>query len=213
MGSTRRGRRNDRSGALYAFDGAWAAQRRGPLAGADEAGRGALAGPIFAAAVVLDEGDLVAGLDDSKALPEGEREGLFRDVVGAARALSVVAFPAWWIDRHGVGAANREALGRALEAVSPFAGCSLADGNLKLGPSVECLPRADGKSAAVAAASIVAKVLRDGAMRALAEAHPSYGFERNRGYGTRTHRLSLHEVGPCRVHRLSYAGVVAEGAD
>jgi len=73
---------------------------------------------------------------------------------------------------------------------------------------VECLPGADGKSAAVAAASVVAKVLRDGAMRALDEAHPEYGFEHNRGYGTLQHRLSLREAGPCRVHRLSFAGVV-----
>lgn len=210
MVSTRRGRRVDRSGALYAFDGAWVAERRPPLAGADEAGRGALAGPIFAAAVVLGEEE-IAGLDDSKALPEGVREELFREVVGAARALSVVAFPAWWIDEFGLGAANREALGRALASVAPFAGCTLADGNLKLGEGIECLPRADTQSAAVAAASVVAKVVRDGAMRALTEMHPAYGFERNRGYGTQAHRLSLREVGPCRVHRLSYAGVVAEG--
>jgi ribonuclease HII len=71
------------------------------------------------------------------------------------------------------------------------------------------LPRADGKSAAVAGASVVAKVLRDGAMRALAEEHPGYDFERNRGYGTPEHRSSLRELGPCRVHRLSYAGVTA----
>lgn len=209
MGSASRERRTERSDALYAFDGAWVAGRRSPLAGADEAGRGALAGPIFAAAVVLGE-DEVAGLDDSKAVSGSVREELFREVAGVARAVSVVAFPAWWIDQFGVGAANREALGRALEYVAPFAGCSLADGNLKLGEGVESLPRADAQSAAVAAASVVAKVLRDGAMRALSEAYPAYGFERNRGYGTLAHRLSLREAGPCRVHRLSYAGVLAE---
>jgi ribonuclease HII len=210
LGSGLRGRRDDSSEALYAFDSAWVSERRGPLAGADEAGRGALAGPIFAAAVVLGEGEIVAGLDDSKALGEGLREELFREVVDRARAISVVAYPAWWIDAHGVGTANREALRRALESVAPFSGCSLADGNLKLGPKVECLPRADGRSAAVAAASVVAKVLRDGAMCSLAEMHQSYGFERNRGYGTQAHRSSLKRVGPCRVHRVSYAGVAAE---
>ena len=207
MVSSRGGRRADGGDALYAFDGAWTARRGGPLAGADEAGRGALAGPIFASAVVLSEDQIVVGIDDSKALGEAVREEMFREVVGAARALSVVAFPAWWIDEHGLGAANREALARALDAVSAFAGCSLADGNLKLGPTVECLPRADGASAAVAAASVVAKVLRDGAMRELCGAYPSYGFGRNRGYGTQAHRAALREVGPCRVHRLSYAGV------
>jgi len=197
----------DRSGALYAFDAAFRAERGAvPLAGADEAGRGALAGPIVAAAVVLGEGE-VADLDDSKALSAHRREALLGEVLGSATAVSVVTFPAWWIDAHGVGRANVEALRRALERVAPPGGCRLADGVLKLGPGIECLPRADGTSAAVAAASVVAKVLRDGAMRALAEEHAHYGFERNAGYGTALHRAALREVGPCRVHRLSYAGV------
>ena len=202
---TTTGRRSE-SGALYAFDAAWIAKRGGPLAGADEAGRGALAGPLVAAAVVLGEGE-IHGINDSKALCEDLREEMFGEVLGMARALSVVSFPAWWIDRHGVGEANKEALRRALEGVRPYSGCVLADGNLKLGPEVECLPRVDSKSAAVAAASVVAKVLRDGAMRALAREHPGYGFERNRGYGTQEHRRFLGEAGPCQVHRLSYAGV------
>jgi ribonuclease HII len=202
---TSRGRRSD-SGALYSFDAAWIAERSGPLAGADEAGRGALAGPLVAAAVVLGEGE-IQGINDSKALRAGLREELYREVLEGAGAVSVVSFPAWWIDRHGMGTANKEALRRVLEDVRQYAGCVLADGNLRLGPEVECLPRADGMSAAVAAASVVAKVLRDGAMRAVARKHPGYGFERNRGYGTPEHRMSLREAGPCRVHRLSYAGV------
>ena len=205
---TSRGRRAD-SGALYAFDAAWVAERAGrgeSLAGADEAGRGALAGPLVAAAVVLGEAQ-IRGINDSKVLDERLREELFGEVIEGARALCVVSFPAWWIDRYGVGTANKEALWRSLEGVRQHAGCVLADGNLKLGVEVDCLPRADGVSAAVAAASVVAKVLRDGAMRALAREHPGYGFERNRGYGTSEHRSVLREVGPCRVHRLSYSGV------
>jgi ribonuclease HII len=198
--------RHSKCDTLYAFDAAWVADRRGLLAGADEAGRGALAGPLLAAAVVLGE-DQIPGLNDSKLLGPKLREAIYRKVLEGADAVCVVAFPAWWIDRHGVGAANKEALGRALEELSSYSGCALADGNLKLGPGMESLPRADGKSAAVAAASVVAKVLRDGAMRALAGEHTGYGFERNRGYGTPEHRLSLREVGPCGVHRLSYAGV------
>jgi ribonuclease HII len=192
---------------LYAFDAAWILERRPPLAGTDEAGRGALAGPLVAAAVVLGEGE-ISDLDDSKLLNPSLRERLLSEVLRRAEAVSAVTFPAWWIDRFGVGQANREALLRALALLAPHAGCSLADGNLALGPEIECLPRADGKSAAVAAASIVAKVLRDGAMRALADEHTGYGFERNCGYGTPEHRLALSELGPCRVHRLSYAGVV-----
>jgi len=201
---TRNGSHKETS--LYAFDAAWVAERRSPLAGADEAGRGALAGPLVAAAVVLGEGE-ISGLNDSKALSADLRESVFAEVLRGARAVSVVSFPAWWIDEFGVGPANREALRRALELLEPHSGCGLADGKLALGPRVECLPRADGASAAVAAASVVAKVLRDGAMRALAGEHAGYGFERNCGYGTPEHRLALARIGPCRVHRLSYAGV------
>jgi ribonuclease HII len=198
--------RSLKSGPLYAFDAAWVLERCPPLAGADEAGRGALAGPLVAAAVVLGETELPE-LDDSKALPPGLRERLLGEVMADAEAISVVAVPAWWIDRFGVGRANREALGRALALLAPHAGCTLADGNLTLGPEMECLPRADGTSAAVAAASVVSKVLRDGAMRALAIEHTGYGFEKNCGYGTPEHRIALAQLGPCRVHRLSYAGV------
>jgi ribonuclease HII len=166
-----------------------------------------LAGPLCAAAVVLGEEE-IPGINDSKALSARVREELYGEVLEGARAVCVVTFPAWWIDRHGVGTVNKEALRRVLEGLVPYSGCVLADGNLRLGPEVECLPGADGKSAAVAAASVVAKVLRDGAMRALDEAHPEYGFKHNRGYGTPQHRMSLREAGPCRVHRLSYAGVV-----
>ncbi|QIN82955.1 ribonuclease HII [Rubrobacter tropicus] len=192
---------------LYAFDAAWTLDRGGPLAGADEAGRGALAGPLVAAAVVLGETQL-SEVNDSKTLRAGRREAVFADVLRRAEAVSVVAFPAWWIDRHGVGRANREALTRVIEALRSRARCALADGNLKLGPDVECLPRADTRSAAVAAASVVAKVLRDGAMRELASTHSAYGFERHAGYGTEHHRAALARYGPCRVHRLSYAGVL-----
>lgn len=207
MPEDKRGRRRtDPSGALYAFDASFVSGGCGPLAGADEAGRGALAGPLVAAAVILGE-ERLSGLNDSKALRPSVREELFRSIAGSARALAVVSFPAWWIDLHGVGLANREALSRALGTLSPYAGHALADGKLRLGPGVASLPRADGTSAAVAAGSVVAKVLRDHAMRMLDEEHPGYGFERNRGYGTLEHRLILQEAGPCRVHRLSYAGV------
>lgn len=192
--------------SLYAFDAVWLLQREGPLAGADEAGRGALAGPLVAAAAILGE-EVVREIRDSKLLSESARERLLGEVLRCARAVSVVAFPAWWIDRHGLGLANREALRRAISLLDPHAGCGLVDGNLRLGSEIECLPRADATSATVAAASIVAKVLRDHAMRALADEYGTYGFERNRGYGTLEHRRALAEVGPCRVHRMSYAGV------
>lgn len=195
-----------RNGSLYAFDAAWVVGRLAPLAGADEAGRGALAGPLFAAAAVLGEAE-IPDVDDSKVLNPATRDRVFERILGRSLALSTVALPAWWIDRHGVGRANREALRRAIALLEPHAGCGLADGNLRLGEGIECLPAADAKSAAVAAASVLAKVLRDHAMHALASVHAGYGFERNRGYGTAEHRLALTELGPCRVHRLTYAGV------
>lgn len=196
----------DGGSTLYAFDAAWTLECGGPLAGADEAGRGAFAGPLVAAGVVL--GDMeISRLADSKTLSPARRKNVCEEVISNADALSVTAFPAWWIDRFGLGLANKQALQKAIELLGSRAGCSLADGKLDLGPEIECLPRADGCSAAVAAAGVVAKVLRDNAMGSLAERHHKYGFERNRGYGTQEHRLALSEVGPCRVHRLSYAGV------
>jgi ribonuclease HII len=165
-----------------------------------------LAGPLVAAAVVLGDAE-ISGINDSKLLRPALRGKIFGALLRRAEAVSILAYPAWWIDRHGVGPANREALRRALESLKSRAGCGLADGNLALGPDIECLPRADARSAAVAAASVVAKVVRDDAMRALSETHTGYGFGRNRGYGTPEHRLALSELGPCRVHRLSYAGV------
>jgi ribonuclease HII len=148
-------------------------------------------------------------LGDSKTLRPALREEVYARVLEGAEALSVVSLPAWWIDRFGMGSANREALARALQALEGRTGCSLADGNLRLEDGIECLPRADARSAAVAAASVVAKVLRDAAMRDLSGKYPGYGFERNRGYGTTEHRAALSERGPCRVHRLSYAGVAS----
>ncbi|MGB3632912.1 MAG: ribonuclease HII [Rubrobacteraceae bacterium] len=192
--------------ALYAFDAAWTLERGGPLAGADEAGRGAFAGPLVAAGVILGSNE-VSNLADSKTLTPALREQVCGEVLLNADALAVTAFPAWWIDHFGLGLANKQALQRSIELLGSRSGCSLADGKLRLGPEIECLPRADGSSAAVAAASVVAKVLRDNAMLSLSERHDKYGFERNRGYGTREHRLALSEVGPCRVHRLSYNGV------
>ena len=106
---------------LYAFDAAWILSRRGPLAGADEAGRGALAGPLVAAAVVLGEGE-ISGINDSKALRPDLRERVFRALLCRAEAVSIVSFPAWWIDRHGVGRANREALTGALSSLEARAG-------------------------------------------------------------------------------------------
>ena len=196
------------SSDLYAFDAAWVFERRPPLAGADEAGRGAFAGPIVAAAVIIGENE-IENLNDSKAVGEALRRKLFAGVIRNAEAISVTAFPAWWIDRFGLGTANKEALKRAIGLLGSRSGCGLADGNLALGEDIECLPRADAKSAAVAAASIVAKVLRDEAMRHVSRRYEGYGFERNRGYGTPEHRSALSEFGPCRVHRMSYAGVGA----
>src|SRR5918994_5933205 len=132
MAGTRSRNGSRKETSLYAFYASWVAERSAPLAGAHEAGRGALAGPLVAAAVVLGEGE-ISGVNDSKSLRPDLREMMFGALLRSAEAVSIVAFPAWWIDRHGVGRANHEALITALSSLGPRAGCRLADGNLNLG--------------------------------------------------------------------------------
>lgn len=186
----------------------------GPLvAGADEAGRGALAGPIVGAAVLFDhrllDPDLqeqLAGLDDSKRLRAAEREVLAERIQRIARAVVVVAVGAAVIDARGIQAANIHALGAPLTLCAPDPCLRLVDG-FALGPSWPAhrrMVRGDRTSAAIAAASIIAKTERDRLMSRAAETHPGYGFERHMGYPTPAHRAAITEAGPSRLHRLSF---------
>jgi ribonuclease HII len=189
------------------------------VAGADEAGRGSLAGPLSAAAVVLDLEKLrgagaraLAGLRDSKQCDPATREQLFAAVLAASGLVVVELIPAWEIDRGGLHKANLEALRRAIAACVPPAEVCLVDG-FALGPEAPphvALPGGDRTSAAVAAASIVAKVVRDRAMRRLDALYPAYGFAAHVGYITGAHSAAVRRHGPSAVHRRSFQAACYE---
>ena len=183
------------------------------VAGADEAGRGSLAGPLVVAGVLLDYDCLrdhrvrpLALLNDSKQLTTDEREELFRAVVGCAAKISVRIFCAREIDANGLHRSNLAGLRAALAALAPPAEVCLVDG-FRLGPQApthRAVVDGDTKSAAIAAASIVAKVVRDRAMRRMDALFPHYGFSSHVGYITPGHSAVVRERGPSHIHRLSF---------
>lgn len=183
------------------------------LAGADEAGRGCLAGPLVAAAVVLDYAaapfPALRGLTDSKLLTPEAREGLYQGVLRSAARVSWATCSPGTIDRDGLHPCNLGALSRALQSLDREYALAVVDGFELSLPElrVRSLVGADYKSAAVAAASVVAKVVRDRLMRTLAPRYPEYGFAEHVGYGTDRHREALKKHGPCALHRLSFQGV------
>lgn len=172
--------------------------------GMDEVGRGALAGPLVAAAVVLPEGFSHPLLRDSKLLSAAQRERAGAAILAAAAAVEVVEVPPLEIDRRGVGWANRWAFEELMRRVA--APLYLVDGNLRLDPSRphRCIPGGDRLVAAISAASIVAKVHRDRRMVDLDRLHPEYGWRRNKGYGSAEHLRALRELGPVALHRASF---------
>ena len=185
------------------------------VAGVDEAGRGALAGPLVAAAVVLPEECPIEGLADSKLLTPERRAVLARQIHEVALAVAVVRAAPETIDRAGLQRTNLVLLARALRDLPGGYDYALADGF----PLSDSLPapclgvrKGDQVVACVAAASIVAKVTRDAIMVRAARRFPGYGFERHKGYGTDGHWAALRELGPSAYHRYSFAGVAACGA-
>ena len=184
------------------------------MAGADEAGRGCLAGPLVAAAVCFDyatlgEADWAAleGLDDSKRLTRPRREALYEEILRRARQVVVVECSAGTIDRDGLNRCNLALLGRALECMEPEPSVALVDGFRLPGCRREhrAVVRGDHLSASVAAASVIAKVTRDRVMLRLHGSFPQYGFDRHVGYATVGHRRAIEEHGVCVHHRLSFA--------
>jgi ribonuclease HII len=188
----------------------WPKVGSGPVAGIDEAGRGPLAGPVVAAAVILDPARPIAGLNDSKKLTEAARERLAVEIREKALAWSIGEASSSEIDRINILQATFLAMRRAVEAMPIPAGYAQVDGN-KVPPGLPCAAEAvvkgDGKIAAIAAASILAKTYRDALMRELAQRFPQYGFERHMGYPTPAHFAALAEHGPCSAHRFSFAPV------
>jgi ribonuclease HII len=186
------------------------------VAGVDEVGRGCLAGPVVAAAVILPEDFLLPGLDDSKRLDAELRERLEPLVRRRAVAVGVGHVEAWEIDERNILRASLLAMRQAVEALSPQPEFLLVDAVAIPGVHRPQLPLVHGDAlcASIAAASIVAKVHRDRLLEELARRYPVYGFERHKGYGTADHWEALRRYGPCPEHRLSFEGVVAgtEGA-
>ncbi len=180
----------------------------GPVAGIDEVGRGPLAGPVCAAAVVLDPARVPKTLNDSKQLPPDVREALYDEIMDRALGVGVAFASAAEIDSINIRQATHLAMRRALAGLSTVPGYVLVDGNDL--PSClicegETLVKGDASSASIAAASIVAKVTRDRLMRRLCAVHPAYGFSRHVGYPTREHLTALTIHGACGFHRMSFA--------
>ena len=192
------------------------------VAGADEAGRGSLAGPLVVAGVLLDYDCLrnhrvraLAALNDSKQVAPDEREELFRAIVGCATAISVRVVPPEEIDRNGLHRSNLWGLRSVLADLAPPAQACLVDG-FRLGPLApphRAVVDGDTKSAAIAAASIVAKVTRDRVMRRMDALFPRYGFRSHVGYITPGHSAAVRAYGPCEQHRLSFQALCYGNAE
>lgn len=183
----------------------------GPVAGIDEAGRGACAGPLVVAAVALDRwhGDDGAELADSKTLTARARETAYRQIVRSALAWHIVVIEPGEIDSHGLHVCNVAGMRRALAGLAASPGYALTDGFAVPGLTVPALAmwKGDQVAACVAAASIVAKVTRDAIMGILHQQYPDYGFARHKGYSTASHMAALAAHGPSPVHRRSFVNV------
>lgn len=205
-----------RARGLYAYERSLAKVGLDPVAGADEAGRGACAGPLVVGAVVLPPGPrgVVPELADSKLLTPAARERVYAEVVARALAWTAVVIPASDVDRLGVHRANLEGMRRAVAGLAARPAYVLTDGFPVAGIGAPGLAvwKGDQVAACIAAASVVAKVTRDRLMVAMHEQFPSYGFAAHKGYVTREHQVALAEHGPCEQHRRSFVNVVRAAA-
>ncbi len=176
------------------------------VAGVDEVGRGALAGPVSAAAVVRPADTRIVGLDDSKRLTPEQRETIAQEILATATAVSVAHISPAVIDRDGIAVANTQAMRKAILGLEPAPGHVIIDGlHVELGMPTTAVVRGDRLVAAVAAASIIAKVSRDRLMRENDALFPEYGFAQNKGYGTLEHMAVIERCGPCPLHRMSFS--------
>jgi ribonuclease HII len=184
-----------------------------PLAGVDEAGRGACAGPLVIASIVLADpfAPELAKVRDSKDVSEAEREKLFDVVTAAALSISVISVPAAEVDSRGVHAANLDGMRRAVQGLSVTPSYVLTDGYAIEGLAIPNVAvwKGDQVVTCISAASIIAKVTRDRAMRELDASFPDYGFANHKGYITKAHTEALQAHGPCIEHRRSFANIAA----
>ena len=178
------------------------------VCGIDEAGRGPLSGPVFAAACILPDGFLIPGLDDSKKLSPKKREALFDIICENAVAYAIASASVEEIDELNILNADMLAMRRALAMLSPAPDLALVDGNVARDFPIPAHPviRGDAISCSIAAASILAKVARDRQCIEDDRLYPMYGFAKHKGYGTKTHMEAIREFGPCPLHRRSFLG-------
>lgn len=178
----------------------------GLVCGIDEAGRGPLAGNVYAAAVILDENNPVEGLNDSKKLTEKKREMLYPEIIAKAKAYCISFATVEEIDETDILSADLLAMKRAYDGLGLTADIVIVDGDVlpEIGGFVKNLNKGDATSEAVAAASILAKVARDHYMLEEAKNYPEYGFEKHKGYGTAFHRNAILEYGACPIHRKTF---------
>lgn len=176
------------------------------ICGVDEAGRGPLAGPVYAAAVILEKGQTIEGVNDSKKLSEKKRELLFDKIINECKDYSIGTASEKEIDELNILQATFLAMKRAVDGLSVKPDCALVDGNQI--PNLDCdvttVVKGDAKSESIAAASILAKVSRDRYMLEMAEKYPQYGFEKHKGYGTKLHYEMIEKYGICYIHRKTF---------
>ncbi|NLC73530.1 MAG: ribonuclease HII [Ruminococcaceae bacterium] len=191
---------------IYLFEAGIVSEDMQPYCGVDEAGRGPLAGPVYAAAVILGPDTKILGLNDSKKISPKKRDLLYEEILKSAAAVSVGVSDVSEIEELNILAATFLAMNRAIEGLNPKAKISLIDGNQGKGILTKhiCITGGDALCASIAAASIVAKVQRDRYMIKLAEKYPMYGFEKHKGYGTAAHYAAIKEHGACKHHRMSF---------
>ena len=202
---------------LWEYEERYWAQGYDRLCGCDEAGAGPLAGPVYAAAVILPRYIDIKGLNDSKQLTEKRREALFPVIQETAEAWVVARVEAEEIDGLDILNARMKAMQKAIDALPVETDFALVDGNRDKGRTAAitvphcCIVKGDSLSASIAAASVLAKVSRDRYMLEMAEKYPQYGFERHKGYGTRFHYEMLDKYGPSPIHRRTFLKKWEEG--
>lgn len=186
-----------------------------PLCGVDEAGRGPLAGSVYAAAVILPSDARIEGLNDSKKLTPKKRDALYEEITHTALAYCIASATVAEIEEHNILQASLLAMRRAVEGLSIRPALILVDGNQTLHMDIHsrCVVKGDATSACIAAASILAKVERDRYMDQLAHEYPQYQFDKHKGYGTALHYQMLDQFGPSPVHRLSFLKTYLPGAE
>ncbi len=176
------------------------------VGGIDEAGRGPLAGPVFAACVILPDDCVINGINDSKKLSEKKRELLFDEIIEKAVAYSIAIVDEKTIDEINILNATHLAMNNAVEEINPKPDYVLIDGNSIKNMTIpyETIVKGDSKSISIAAASILAKVARDRYITEISKSYPEYGFDKHKGYGTKAHTEALKKYGACEIHRKTF---------